>query len=477
MKYIKHILIAALCALLFAVACKKNAQPEYANATDEAAMELFLTLASGGDHEMDLSYATDVATDGTWIAVGRLGGPLLASAYDKPAYLCGAKLYTVTLESGLPSLQSEPASVEFSAFSAMEAWAKTGFGEYFVIDKESNVFVTQAADISSKKWTKSLSPLQSYGAFVACTDGFGIVLSSDGTLVLINLADGAVMWQDGPAVGMPCAAYGNIYWRNQEGKLIGRNARSGISVHSAISGLSDGIRLATDGEIVFAAAGNEVCAFNASTLKTLWQTRLDSDIAFVSQANNVLGVFGTAHAAFLDAASGMQLDNSESALLSPPASAPIPWNGFWYYAGLDGWVYRHSPTEQPQADTVQSIIRARLESRLVQKPYPGTVAVFLPFVNGAPHENDWAFSVFAYDETGALGGPARQRELSVKADGEIVMMLFDADGTEIGANSDEFGSHAALSLWFEPGKRYYIAVGRTNPASTDRAAIVNLSGL
>lgn len=484
----RRLSLTALClAVSLCLSCPKSPDPGYANALAEEPAADGLTLVEADGVERGGSFPMAPAETGAWTLVGKLGGPLLAADRAAPVYRAADSTLALFLENGSPVLLTAPAQSLVAPFPDKESFA--------AVDSESALTLAADGTLSREAlpgkagqalFSRSLatgdSPLGATlgaaaswaGATLSYTAGVGVVAMADGGIMAVDAATGTVLWQDADCASVPLAARGAVYWVSERGRIAARSARGDRSLGTELIGLSPGVAFAMDGERLYAAAGRLVAAFDAATLASLWKSELGFPPRHIAAAGGRLFLMGDARAAFADAATGTLSSSME--LPAAPAAPPVAWEGRWCYASLDGSVYVLEPAKPHNTDPARAAMLSRLESRLAERPVGGELAAFLPFAQGAVHEGPSAFTVFSYAEPGTAGSAAVERELTAKSAGEALLLIFDAEGKELAANSDEFGSHASLRLWLEPGKLYYLAVGRSGLSPEDGPVIVNLSG-
>lgn len=231
-------------------------------------------------------------------------------------------------------------------------------------------------------------------------------------------------------------------------------------------------RPAYDGRRVYALdSGAALVAVDAASGREAWRATPGFKPEFLAADGQVVYAFGADAAVSLSAEDGRVL--TRQALPAKPAGFPSRAGGLVAYAGADGLVYAdglRSEVGAPDARTAEAerlarALRFRLDKYVNDHTAPLVFDTIMPYVEMAPHTGRYAFSVYRYVAPEDAGDMAVEifGQLGAALAPDGISAIFDERGEELRGSIDEFGSHPSYTHWFDPGKLYYVAVGRRDP--------------
>lgn len=249
-------------------------------------------------------------------------------------------------------------------------------------------------------------------------------------------------------------------------------ARPTIRELAAFRAFEPDPRPAYDGRRVYALErGAALVAVDAASGREAWRATPGFRPEFIAADGQAVYAFGASEAVSFSAEDGRVL--TRQALPAKPAGFPSRAGGLVAYAGADGLVYAdglRSEVGAPDARTAEAerlarALRFRLDKYLNDHTAPVVFDAIMPYVDLAPHTGRYAFSVYRYVAPEDAGDMAVEifGQLGTALAPDGISAIFDERGEELRGSIDEFGSHPSYTHWFDPGKLYYLAVGRRDP--------------
>lgn len=231
-------------------------------------------------------------------------------------------------------------------------------------------------------------------------------------------------------------------------------------------------RPAYDGRRVFAMeVGASLIAVDAASGREAWRASPGFRPEFIAADGQAVFAFGASEAVSFSAEDGRVL--TRQALPAKPAGFPLRVGGLVAYAGVDGLVYADGLRSEggapdpmaAEAERLTRALRFRLDKYLNDHTAPVAFDAIMPYVDLAPHTGRYAFSVYRYVAPEDAGDMAVEifGQLGAALAPDGISAIFDERGEELRGSIDEFGSHPSYTHWFDPGKLYYLAVGRRDP--------------
>jgi hypothetical protein len=411
-------------------------------------------------------------------------------AYGDAAWLDGRGATVITLIAGSPEPRLSPSAAAADGSSAQElvaaaaAWPLPGGlrGLRLAPDGSLSIFSggVEQARAALPEGLLGGGPYRLYAsarsvlAWSAAGDmaayalpGLQPLWSSDGVVSLPLLTESAALWirADGAMAyaeleTAPSAGAGSLW------------ARPTIHDFAAFGAFEPDPRPAYDGRRVYALdSGAALVAVDAASGREAWRATPGFKPEFIAADGQVVYAFGADAAVSLSAEDGRVL--TRQALPAKLSSFPLRAGGLVAYAGADGLVYADGlrslgGAPEAQAAEHERLVRAlrfRLDKYLHDHTAPLVFDTIMPYVEMAPHTGRYAFSVYRYV------APEDAGDMTVEIFGQLgaalapdgISAIFDDRGEELRGSIDEFGSHPSYTQWFDPGKLYYVAVGRRDP--------------
>ncbi len=297
---------------------------------------------------------------------------------------------------------------------------------------------------------------------------FALDIGWEGALAVYSAADGRLLWEEKDAVGAPAASEKAIAFIQADGTFTVRALADGSSFADIpLAGIRRDVAPAFDGRLYYVAlSGGRAAAIDLAAREFRWLASIGMEIDHLVCDPGALYAFGADDAVALSPEAGRPL--ARVALPARSLERPVLDGGTFGYRGLDGRLYRNPVPDAAgtrmrpnEEEGMARAIRFRLDKYINDHTALDLFGPFLPYVDMAPHDGILPFTVFRYT------GPSEAMEMSVElseADGSAprngIVAVFNEQGDEIRANVDEFGTHASFAFWFDPGKEYYLAVGR-----------------
>lgn len=411
-------------------------------------------------------------------------------AYGESAWLGERGASVVRISAGLSEPRLEPATAAADGASAQDlvaaaaAWPLPGGlrGLRLASDGSLKIFsggVEQArADLPAG--LLGGGPYRLYASA-----GYVIAWSATGGIAAYALPGLSPLWFALGAASLPLLSESAVLWIRADGTMAYAlletidSARAGgawgeptIRDIAAFSTFSPDPRPAYDGRLVFALdSGAALVAVNAASGHADWRASPGFKPEFIAADGEFVYAIGALEAVSLSAKDGRVI--TRQALPAKPAAFPLRAGGLVAYAGADGLVYAdgiRSTTAAPEAQTAAAerlarAIRFRLDKYLNDHTAPVVFDAIMPYVDLAPHTGRYAFSVYRYVAPEDAGDMAveifGQLGAALATDG--ISAIFDERGEELRGSIDEFGSHPSYTHWFDPGRLYYLALGRRDP--------------
>ena len=448
-----------------------------------------------------------------FIVIGDMGGPVLYSSGTMPAWLVGNKVFMISADGKLTSLNLSQVSSEYLppdmvAFSGshknLDPQADMGEVQKALPEELASNIVQGSPPELSKNMPTSVS-VTGVTSAVWILDNKELFTSMGGTRDLVRQFDselnGPVLVCGSPQVIVLNDSYGKILamdpqsattlWESNGGPVllsggmaIYAGQDSTLQIHDAnsgqlmassdLAGFSMFPRPSRDASSIFAVQVNGSLAALDYTGKTKWiaETNLNP-LALINDQKQILAISTDELAAF-DKNIGSELWRLD--LPVPPAGDPVILPDSILYAGTDGKVYASVPDQEPSkllaadpGERITAVISFRLEKYI--RSVTDRLLIFAPYVEEAAHEGPMAFTVFAYGPV-EIGG-----EYWFSWEGEdrdVVLALFNAQGDELRANLDEFGTHDTFSYRLDEKGLYYIALGRQEPSPANEALFLSV---
>lgn len=411
-------------------------------------------------------------------------------AYGDAAWLDGRGATVVTIIAGSPEPRLSPSAAAADGSSAQElvaaaaAWPLPGGlrGLRLAPDGSLKIFsggVEQARAAlpegllgggpyrlyASARFVLAWSAAGGMAAYAL--PGLSSLWSAEGVASLPLLTESAALWirADGAMAyaeleTAPSAGAGSLW------------AQPTIRELAAFGAFEPDPRPAYDGRRVYALdSGAALVAVDAASGREAWRATPGFKPEFLAADGQVVYAFGADAAVSLSAEDGRVL--TRQALPAKPAGFPSRAGGLVAYAGADGLVYAdglRSEVGAPDARTAEAerlarALRFRLDKYVNDHTAPLVFDTIMPYVEMAPHTGRYAFSVYRYVAPEDAGDMAVEifGQLGAALAPDGISAIFDERGEELRGSIDEFGSHPLYTHWFDPGKLYYVAVGRRDP--------------
>lgn len=318
--------------------------------------------------------------------------------------------------------------------------------------------------------------------------GFVIAWSASGRLAAYALPGLQPLWSAAGVASLPLLTESAALWTRADGTMAYAElkpappAEAGspwgepsVASFDTDPSFEPAVRPAYDGRRVFAVARDgALVAVDAAAGREAWRALPGFRPEYLAADGESVYAFGAKEAVSLSAEDGRVL--TRQALPAKPAGFPVSVGGLVAYAGADGRVYADGlpglagPLSPPDAKAAEAerlarALRFRLDKYLNDHAAPLAFGTIIPYVDYAPHTGRLAFSVYSYRAPDDAG------EMAVEIFGELgaalapdgISAIFDESGEELRGSIDEFGSHPSYTHWFDPGKIYYVAVGRRDP--------------
>lgn len=411
-------------------------------------------------------------------------------AYGDAAWLDGrgASVLNISAGSTEPRLSPSPAAADGASaqefVAAAAAWPLPGGlrGLRLAPDGSLKVFsggVEQArADLPAEMLGGGPYRLYASARFV-------LAWSAAGGLAAYALPGLQPLWSVDGVASFPLLTESAALWIRADGAMAYAEletapslgaaspwARPTLSELAAFSAFEPDPRPAYDGRRVFAAErGGALVAVDAARGREAWRASTGFRPEFIAADGQAVYAFGASEAVSLSAEDGRVL--TRQALPAKPAGFPLRAGGLVAYAGADGLVYAdglRSEAGAPdaraaEAERLARALRFRLDKYLNDHTAPVVFDTIMPYVDLAPHTGRYAFSVYRYVAPEDAGDMAVEifGRLGAALAPDGISAVFDERGEELRGSIDEFGSHPSYTQWFDPGKLYYLAVGRRDP--------------
>lgn len=314
---------------------------------------------------------------------------------------------------------------------------------------------------------------------------FVLAWSAAGGLAAYALPGLQPLWFADGVVSLPLLTESAVLWIRADGAMAYAEfepapspataspwSQPTIREFAAFSAFAPDPRPAYDGRRVFAAErGAALVAVDAASGREAWRATPGFKPEFLAADGQVVYAFGASEAVSLSAEDGRVL--TRQALPAKPAGFPLRAGGLVAYASADGLVYTDGLRSEggalderaAEAERLARALRFRLDKYLNDHTAPVAFGAIMPYVDLAPHTGRYAFSVYRYV------APEDAGDMAVEVFGQLgaalapdgISAVFDERGEELRGSIDEFGSHPSYTHWFDPGKIYYLAVGRRDP--------------
>ncbi|MBP7263467.1 MAG: PQQ-binding-like beta-propeller repeat protein [Spirochaetia bacterium] len=301
---------------------------------------------------------------------------------------------------------------------------------------------------------------------LAVTRSVCLVSGQDGVVRAYHLPRLEELWTSKKRTGRILAAGGGALWVESGDVAVLRGADTGAVAQSfPLETASVWVQPATNGDALYLAlGGGRVVALRPEDGAVLWNATLGG-VDYILCSDDAVWVLRADQVLELDPLDGSIRKRSELPAL--PLSRPfVNEQGLLCYKGADGYMYSSS-APQPDQRSVPPAVCETLSSYLLDSTLAAAGDTYLPFVDMAPHDGAYPFTVFQWftpDNAAEFALEALEADGQTPASG-AVLCVFDYDGNLLMSNVDDLGAHAVSVHSFNPSEGYYLALGTREDAT------------